>query len=105
MKWWVLIFIAFLLAGNPPLRADEEACRKAEASAFQTVNAAFGPKIDLLLKLGKVLQDKGTDPRKYPIIKSNGTVENIDLVKAVSNLAVENANAVKQIHDAAVDCT
>jgi hypothetical protein len=105
MRWWVLIFIAFLLAGNPPLRADEQACRKAEASAFQTVNAAFGPKIDLLLKLGKVLQDKGTDPRKYPIVKSNGTFENIDLVKAVSNLAFENANAVKQIHDAAVDCT
>lgn len=51
------------------------------------------------------LQDKGIDPRKYPIIKSNGTVDKTDLVEAVSNLAFENANAVKQIHDATVDCT
>jgi hypothetical protein len=105
VKRIVAFSIGVFLAAITPLRADEQACSKAKDAALQTVNTAFGSKNDLLLRIAKALQDKGFDPRKYPVIMPDGTVDPVDLPEVLAKIAFENANAVQNIEEATRDCT
>jgi esterase/lipase superfamily enzyme len=105
VKRIVAFSIGVFLAGITSLRADEQACNKAKDVALQAVNTAFGSKKDLLLTIAKTLQDKGFDPRKYPVIMPDGTVDTVDLPEVIAKIAFENANAVQQIEEATRDCT
>jgi hypothetical protein len=85
-------------------RAAQDNCVVAEGLALKRVQDSFNPKIELFLVVSKALQDKGFDPRRFPIIMPDGTVEPLDMVDALKNLAFGKVSAFKQIEAVTQNC-
>lgn len=79
-------------------------CRDASAQGKSTIDAAYLPKIDLWIKVSKAMKDKGLDPRKYPIIMPDGSIEVLDLIDVVEKLAKQRAEGYSQIASAESGC-
>jgi hypothetical protein len=104
MKHWCVLALAaatVTLCGHA-VAADK--CDEASASAQSNVDQIYVPKIDLWIKVSKALQDKGLDPRKYPVVMPDGSVEILDLIDVVDKLAKQRVEAYQQITTATNDC-
>jgi len=98
------IFAAAIVASMTfPLYAADK-CDEATNSAKSNVDQIYLPKIDLWIKVSKALKDKGLDPRKYPIIMPDGSVEVLDLLDVIDKLVRQRADAYNQIQTAGDDC-
>lgn len=100
-----LLFISTLtlLIFSTPGHASDK-CEHAVSSAIMNVDQVYLPKIDLWIKVAKALTDKGLDPRKYPIVMPDGTVEVMDLYDVIDKLSKQRAEAYRQIKVGEDDC-
>lgn len=96
------IFAACLAATSLASAADK--CQEAGSSSRNNVDQIYMPKIDLWIKVSAALKDKGLDPRRYPVIMPDGSVEILDLVDVVDKLAKQRGNAYNEIQNATDDC-
>lgn len=96
-----LLFVTIFLTLNAH-SADK--CDEAGASAKNNVDQIYLPKIDLWIKVSSALKDKGLDPKKYPVIMPDATVEILDLVDVIEKLSKQRAEAYGQIQSANDDC-
>ncbi|SMF13876.1 hypothetical protein [Pseudogulbenkiania subflava] len=103
MKYRIWLFL-LLLSAFSSLAFAADKCDEAANGAKQNVDQIYLPKIDLWIKVSKALKDKGLDPRKYPIIMPDGSVELLDLVDVVEKLIKQRAEAYNQIQTAGDDC-
>lgn len=103
MKYRTSLFLLlFSMLSNLAFAADK--CDEATNGAKQNVDQIYLPKIDLWIKVSKALKDKGLDPRKYPVIMPDGSVELLDLIDVVEKLTKQRAEAFGQIQTAGDDC-
>jgi len=103
MKYWVhALFVAAIASSSHAFAADK--CDEATGGAKQNVEQIYLPKTDLWIKVSKALKDKGLDPRKYPVIMPDGSVELLDLLDVVEKLTKQRADAYSQIQTAGDDC-
>lgn len=98
---WIFLFSTYLFY-NVAFSADK--CDEATNGAKNNVDQTYLPKIDLWIKVSKALKDKGLDPRKYPVIMPDGSVELLDLIDVVEKLTKQRAEAFGQIQTAGDDC-
>lgn len=99
----LLTAIAILLFSSTASMAADT-CNEGENKGTAAIDAEFVPKIELTLKISKALQDKGLDPRKFPIVSESGDVEVLDLVDLVEKLANKRADGYQIVRNAKNDC-
>lgn len=103
MKYRISLFLLLLsMFSTFTFAADK--CDEAMNGAKQNVDQIYLPKIDLWIKVSKALKDKGLDPRKYPVIMPDGSVEILDLLDVVEKLIKQRAESFNQIQTAGDDC-
>jgi hypothetical protein len=103
VKYWLRVLsVAVTVISLNAFAADK--CDEASSSAKQNVDQIYLPKVDLWIKVSKALKDKGLDPRKYPVIMPDGSVELLDLLDVVEKLIKQRADAYSQIQTAGDDC-
>ncbi|MCP9230585.1 hypothetical protein NMG46_10045 [Mesorhizobium sp. LMG 17147] len=87
-----------------PARAASDVCVQAGDQGYKQINDIYDPKIDMLMRIADGLKAKGFDPRNYPVVLSDGRVEPLDLIDAISKAAIGKAAAYKQVNDAVEQC-
>lgn len=103
MKTVLMIGMLAFIGWVTPAAASDK-CEHAVSSATMNVDQVYLPKIDLWIKVAKALADKGLDPRKYPIVMPDATVEIMDLYDVIEKLGKQRVEAYRQIKSAEGDC-
>src|SRR5262245_40878386 len=81
-----------------------DVCNEAQSKAIKSIDDTYVPKIELWIKVSKALQDKGIDPRKYPVVMPDATVEVMDLLDVIKKLAEQRGKGHVQVQKAVDDC-
>lgn len=95
---------ALAMAVLPSFCWAADTCDSAASDGKQLIDVVYLPKMDLWIKVAKAMKDKGLDPRKYPVIMPDGSIEILDLVDVVDKLAKKRAEGYGQIEQAKGDC-
>lgn len=102
MKKFLYLVLALLVLGEHAYAADS--CVSAGRDGRQLIDDTYVPKIDLWIRVSKGMQDKGLDPRKYPVIMPDGSIEILDLIDVVQKLTNKRVEGYQTIGDAESDC-
>lgn len=99
-----ILACAILLISYDSFAEGADKCNEAENSAKRSIDATYIPAINLWTIVADGLKAKGFDPRKYPVIMPDGSIEVLDVVDTVEKLARKRAEGYQQIVNATDDC-
>ncbi len=102
MMWRTAGVIALAIHSVAAWSAD--VCKDASSKALSQIDATYAPKIDLWIKVSKAMQDKGLDPRKYPVVMPDGSIEILDLLDVVDKLTKQRVEGYRRVSSAEGDC-
>lgn len=104
MRASAIICSFIMLCGLVHAASAADQCDQAAGDAQKNIDQIYLPKIDLWIKVSSALKEKGLDPRKYPVIMPDGSVELLDLIDVVEKLSRQRAEGWGQVDKAKNDC-
>jgi hypothetical protein len=95
---------AIMFFGHTSSFAASSVCVEAGDKGYDQIRAIYDPKIDLFLKVVQNLQKMGHDPKKYPAVLPDGTIEDVDMTDLVTRMAVQKSAAANKVREAVDQC-